>query len=154
MEARRAPERLGGGNVLLEETDPLVQNAPHHGGALRVDEVVVGVGPREGHDQRNLHPAGQREGQRARAVGVERVDQRGAVRLDLGGDRRLLLHREIPNTEGDATLSQPCGDPRDRHGVAADRWVGERCEDSDPGGHRREDNISDGIPRTRWTVYI
>ena len=115
---------------------------------------MVGVGPREGHDQRNLQAARQSERESPRAVGVERVDQRGAVRLDLGGDRGFLAHREIPDPESHPALAQPSGDPRDGHRVAANRRGGERGEDRDPGGHRREDSIPDGIPRTRSGVYI
>ena len=49
-------------------TAAALEHAPHHGRAVRVEQVVVGVGPGEGDDEGDLQrgaPAGARAGRLA-----------------------------------------------------------------------------------------
>src|SRR5262245_61271007 len=117
--------------------------------AERILEVVIGVGASAGDHEGQPAPERQTHGDRARPVGVERVDQCRSIGLDLGRDRGLVAGREIPYGELDPAPLERARDARNCHGVAA--WGGwaERGEDRHADGHRPEHTGADAARKER-----
>src|SRR6266436_6500648 len=53
----------------------IAKRPPNRGRSLRVEQVVVGIGSREGDHERDVGPARHAQGERTRAVGVESMNQ-------------------------------------------------------------------------------
>ena len=126
-----------GGHRLVEDADRgrALQHPAHDRGRVRIDEVLVDVGPGDGHEQGRANATGQAERGRTGAEGVKGVHDRGPELADLVLDRGLGRHRQIPDAQLDLALSKPAGDAVDRDRVASNRGSGERRQDSHAGGH-------------------
>src|SRR5262245_35874714 len=126
-----------------------VEYVSDHIRAGRIFEVVIDVGARAGYHERQPAPERQTHGERARPVGVERVDQCRNICLDLSRDRGLVAGREVPHGELDPATLERARDARHCHGVAA--WGGwaERGEDRHAGGHWPEHTGADAARKGR-----
>jgi hypothetical protein len=129
------------GHGLVEDAHrprPL-QHPPDDRRAILVEEVLVHIGPRDRHQQRDARPPRQPHRGRSAAEGMERVDDRGRVLADLVLDRSLWHHREIPDAHLDAALPETARDAIDRDGIPTDRRRREGREDGHPSCHGCEE---------------
>ena len=133
---QRGRDARGGAGVERGDPRRAVEHAAHDGRARRIEEVVVRVGPRERHHDRQLGAARQPERERPHAVGVEGVDQRRPPGVHLGLDGVLRRHRQIPHPERHAPGLEAARDPRDGHRVAAHGRVREGGQEGQTEGHR------------------
>src|SRR5207237_8969557 len=110
-----------------------VETAADNGRVLGVEQLVVGVGTGQRHDQRDLEPTGQPERERPRTERMEGMDDGGAPVFYAGRDVRLGDGGEIPDRDLCAALAQTGDDPLRRDGVAAHGRQAEGRQYRDPG---------------------
>ena len=128
------------------------ERSSNHVGAVRIVEVMIRVGARAGDHEGHIAPERQAHGERPRAVGVERVNQRRSIGRDVCLDRGLLARGEVPHGELDPAPPERLSDARDRHSVAAQGWRAERGENRHAGRHRPEHTGADAARKARGAV--
>ena len=133
------PRRHG----FVEDTDRgrAFEHAADDRGTLGIEEVVVGVGAGDGHQERDLRSPGQTKGERTDPEGVKRVDERGPQVRDLLFHRHLRHHRQVPDPEAHAPAAQAPRDTLDGDGIAANGREREGSEERNPGGGHDQGSV-------------
>src|SRR5712691_385976 len=108
-----------------------LENVAHRRSPLRIRDIVIGVGAREGDDQREPERARHAQSERPRVKGVKGVHESRPPLAHFALDGGRLRGREIPDPRLDTSGGQPGGDSLDGDGVAARGRKGERGQHGD-----------------------